>query len=73
MVLIWYLEKRFDDELYLVIDYIKHPNDYKDNLIKIFKTDFGFNILTMNFFKNYKNNTYLKENKFILIFKNFLK
>lgn len=72
MVLIWYLEKRLDNELYLIIDYIKHPESYKKILIGIFNTKYGFNIITNKYFNDYKSKTYLKENKYVKMFKFFL-
>lgn len=72
MVLLWYVEKRLDGELYLNIDYFKHPNNYIDQLRNIYKSNYGFNIENNTYFKNNISNTYLKENRYILFFKNFL-
>ena len=71
-VLIWYLEK-INDKLNLKIEYIDHPqDDYKMILNNIYKNSNGYNIYTNQYFKDYKNNTYLKDN-FIFKWKDFIK
>lgn len=63
MILIWYVEKDSSNNLNLKIEYIKHPNDnYKLVLKNIYKNTDGFNIITNEYFKNYRSSTYLKDN-----------
>ena len=75
MVLIWYVTKDSNDNLNLEIEYIKHPTDidnYKTILKQIYKNPNGWNLYSKNYFKDYFNATYLKEN-FIQKWINFIR
>ena len=71
-VLIWYVNKN-DNQLNIDIKYIDHPDDnYKSILNDIYKNSNGYNTITNQYFKDCKNNTYLKDN-FIFKWKDFIK
>jgi len=72
-VLIWYVEKDYNDILNLEIEYIDHPtDDYKFVLKNIYKNTNGYNTITNQYFKNYRSKTYLKDS-FIQKWLNFIK
>jgi hypothetical protein len=71
MVLIWYVTKDVNDNLHLEIEYIKHPIKYDDILKNIYKNTDGWNTITNQYFKDYRNSTYLKDN-FIQRWSNFI-
>ena len=74
-VLICYVERNKLGDLNLQIEYINHPSiidNYKSILTHIYKYTNGYNTITNEYFKNYRNLTYLK-NSFIHNFKKFLK
>lgn len=70
-VLIWYIVKNEYSELLLKVKCIKHPQSYDTILKEIMKTTNGYDIVRKQYFKDYINNTYLKENKYVLLFKEF--
>lgn len=71
-VLIWYVSKDQNDILNLEIKYIDHPiDDYKSTLKNIYKNTDGYNIITNEYFKNYRKSTYLKDS-FIQKWLNFI-
>lgn len=67
MVLIWYIEKNLNNFI-IRIKYIKHPSDnYKNILTEIYKNDLGYNLIKMEYFKDYFKNVYLSERKYIFL------
>ena len=70
-VLLWYVVVDEYNELVLKIRCIKHPEKYDLILRDIMKIPNGYDIYRKEFFKDYLKHTYLKENKYILMFKEF--
>ena len=72
-VLIWYVEKNNSNDLILKVNCIQHPNKYEPILKEIMNSSNGYDTIRGMYFKDYIKDTYLKENKLILMFKDFLK
>ena len=70
-VLIWYVARDEYNELILKVKCIKHPQSYDTILRDIMKTTDGYDIFRKQYLKDYLKDTYLKENKYILMFKDF--
>jgi hypothetical protein len=70
-VLIWYVVRDEYNELILKVKCIKHPESYDTILRGIMKTTDGYDTIRKQYFKDYLKDTYLKENKYILMFKDF--
>lgn len=72
-VLIWYVDKNDSNDLILRIKCIKHPNKYDSIIKEIMLLPNSYDTINDRYMKDNINNTYLKENKFILMFKEFFK
>ena len=71
-VLMWYVIKNEYNELILKLKCIKHPQNYDSVLKEIMKDPNGYDTTRNQYFKDYMNRTYLKENKYVLMFKDFI-
>lgn len=73
MVLIWYVIKNEDDFYELKLEYVKHPDKYENILRRIYTDCESYSLEKNDYLKNLYKNTYLKENKIILKFLEFIK
>ena len=73
MVLIWYVIKNDDDFYELKLEYVKHPDKYDNILRRIYTDSESYSLEKNDYLKNLYKNTYLKENKIILKFLEFIK